>query len=71
MLQNGLYEDTLIDSSKVRIFNANYACNREPNAIDAGLSYPSLAVNVTLENLKEDTGTPKYIRCDNGTEFIS
>lgn len=24
-----------------------------------------------LEHLKEEVGTPKYIRCDNGPEFIS
>ncbi len=25
----------------------------------------------TLEYLKKGIGTPKYIRCDNGSEFIS
>ena len=63
--------DALSDGRKVRVFNVIDDCNREAIAIDAGLSYPARAVIETLENLKEDIGTPKYIRCDNGPEFIS
>ncbi|WP_240531761.1 IS3 family transposase, partial [Maribacter sp. 4G9] len=63
--------DALIDGRKLRVFNVIDDCNREAIAINAGLSYPARAVVETLENLKEEIGTPKYVRCDNGPEFIS
>lgn len=63
--------DLLTDGRKVRVFNILDDCNREAVAIEAGLSYPARAVIETLENLKQEIGTPKYIRCDNGPEFIS
>jgi putative transposase len=59
------------DSRKPRVFNVIDDCNREAIAIDVGLCYPTRAVVETLNNLKEEIGTPKYIRCDNGPEFIS
>ena len=63
--------DTLTDSRSVRVFNVIDDCNREALAIDAGMSFPARAVVETLEELKKEIGTPKYIRCDNGPEFIS
>ena len=63
--------DALIDGRKVRIFNVIDDCNREALSIDIGLTYPARAVTETLENIKEELGTPKYIRCHNGPEFIS
>ena len=39
--------------------------------IQAGLRYPARAVIETLEHLREEIGTPWYVRCDNGPEFIS
>jgi len=63
--------DALTDGRKVRVFNVIDDCNREALAIDSGLSYPARAVIETLEQLKEEVGVPKYIRCDNGPEFIS
>ena len=63
--------DGLTDGRKVRVFNVIDDCNREALAIDVGLTYPARAVIETLEQLKEEIGTPKYIRCDNGPEFIS
>jgi len=63
--------DALTDGRKLRVFNVIDDCNREALVINAGLSYPARAVVETLENLKEEIGTPKYIRCDNGPEFIS
>mgnify|MGYP000515951501 CR=1 FL=1 len=63
--------DALTDGRKLRVFNVMDDCNRESIAIDVGLSYPARAVIETLNNLKEEIGTPKYIRCDNGPEFIS
>jgi putative transposase len=63
--------NALTDGRKVRVFNVIDHCNREAVAIEVGLSYPARAVVETLENLKEEIGTPKYMRCDNGPEFIS
>jgi putative transposase len=63
--------DALTDGRKVRIFNAIDDCNREALAVQVGLSFPARAVVETLNNLKEEIGTPTYIRCDNGPEFIS
>ena len=63
--------DALTDGRKVRVFNVIDDCNREALAIEAGLSYPARAVVETLEHLKQEVGTPKYVRCDNGPEFIS
>lgn len=58
--------DALTDGRKVRVFNVIDDCNREAIAINASLSYPSRAVVETLERLKEEIGTPKYVRCDKG-----
>jgi len=63
--------DALTDVRKVRVFNIIDDCNREALAVELGLSYPARAVVETVSNLKEEIGTPKYIRCDNGPEFIS
>ena len=63
--------ETLTDSRKVSVLNVIDDCNREALVIDAGLSYPARAVVETLENIKEEIGTPKYFRCDNGPGFIS
>ena len=63
--------DVLSDGRKVRVFNVMDDCNREALAMDVGLNYPARKVVETLENLEEEIGLPKTIRCDNGPEFIS
>ena len=63
--------DSLINGRKVRVFNIIDDCNREALAIDVGLSFPARAVVETLDNLKQEIGLPKFIRCDNGPEFIA
>lgn len=63
--------DALTDGRKVRLFNVIDDCNREALTITAGLSFPARAVVESLKELKEEIGVPKYIRCDNGPEFIS
>lgn len=63
--------DALTDGRKVSVFNVIDDCNREALVINAGLSYPVRALFETLEQLKEEIGTPKHVRCDNGPEFIS
>ena len=64
-------DDTLIDERKLRVFNVIDDCNREATAIDAGLSYLTRAFVEMWNNLKEEVGATKYIRCDNCPEFIS
>jgi len=63
--------DSLTSGRTVRVFNVIDDCNREALACDIGLSFPARAVIETMENLKAEIGTPKYIRCDNGPEFLS
>lgn len=63
--------DVLTDGRKVRGFNVIEDCNREATAIEAILSCPARTVIKTLENLKEEIGTPKYIRYDNDPKFTS
>lgn len=63
--------DVLTNGRRLRVFNVIDDCNREALAIDVALSYPAKTVVETLENIKEEIGIPKYIRCDNGPEFIS
>lgn len=61
----------LADGRKVLVFNGIDDFNWESIASEAPLSYPSRAVIKTLENLKEQIGVPKFIRCDKVTEFTS
>lgn len=63
--------DVLSDGRKVRVFNVIDDCNREALLVESALSFPARAVVETLEHLKEEIGVPKYIRCDNGPEFLS
>lgn len=72
MLEYGFFmSDTLTDNRKLRVLNVIDDCNREAVSITAGLSYPARALVETLENLKQEIGTPRYIRYDKGPEFIS
>ena len=63
--------DTLSDGRKVRILNIMDDCNREALAVDPALNYPARRVVETLEQLEEEIGLPKTVRCDNGPEFLS
>ena len=63
--------DALLDGRKLHVLNVIDDCSREAIAIDEGFSYPASEVVETLENFQEEIGTPQYISCDNGPEFIS
>lgn len=63
--------DTLTDGRKLRVLNIIDDCNREALTVSAGLSFPARALVEELNNLKQEIGVPKFIRCDNGPEFIS
>ena len=63
--------DVLSDGRKIRVLNIIDDCNREALLVKGALSFPARAVVENLEILKEEIGVPKYIRCDNGPEFLS
>ena len=63
--------DTLTDGRKLRVLNIIDDCNREALATKAALSFPARSLVEVLGHLTEEIGLPKYIRCDNGPEFLS
>lgn len=63
--------DSYEDGRAFRVLNVIDDYNRECLVIENGISMPSLRVTRILERLGEEVGYPKYIRTDNGPEFIS
>jgi putative transposase len=63
--------DNLTDGRSFRTFNVIDDFNREGLAIDVDFSLPSARVIRSLEQIIEQRGKPKMIRCDNGPEYIS
>jgi putative transposase len=63
--------DSLIDGRTLRVLNVIDDHNRESLLIEGAISFPSRRVIQGLEQLKEEIGLPKFIRTDNGPEFIS
>ena len=63
--------DSYEDGRTLRVLNIIDDHNRESLAIQGALSMPSARVIRVLEQLEEELGLPKYIRTDNGPEFIS
>ena len=63
--------DSFEDGRTLRVLNIIDDYNRESLANVGSLSMPSGRVTRVLEALEEDLGLPKYIRTDNGPEFIS
>jgi len=63
--------DTLIDGRQLRVLNIIDEYNRESLVNEGGISLPSSRVIRSLNRLIEELGKPKYIRSDNGPEFIS
>lgn len=61
----------LSNGSKFRTFNVLDDFNREGLDIEVEVSLPSLRVMRSLEQIIEERGKPKVIRCDNGPEYIS
>jgi len=62
--------DSLESGRKVRILNIMDDYNREALWIDPQYHYPGEKVVAALEVLAMDRGLPRYIRVDNGPEFI-
>ena len=63
--------DSLSNGRKFRTFNVLDDFNRECLTIEVDTSLPSARVIRSLEIIGEERGFPKYIRSDNGPEFIS
>lgn len=63
--------DTLEDGRPFRILNVIDDCNRECLVCEGSISFPSLRVIRVLDQIAERTGYPKYLRTDNGPEFLS
>jgi putative transposase len=63
--------DSLVDGRKFRILNVMDDFNRESLALEADTSLPALRVIRVLEEIVKERGKPKYLRTDNGPEFIS
>ena len=63
--------DSLANGRPFRTFNVIDDFNREGLAIDVDFSMPSLRVIRSLEQIIEQRGKPKAIRCDNGPEYVS
>ncbi len=63
--------DSLSDGRTFRVLNIIDDCNRACLQNKGSISYPSLGVIRILTQLGEEVGFPKYIRTDNGPEFIS
>ena len=63
--------DVLMDERKIRVLNVIDDYNRECIVATGSLSYPSTKVIKALNAAIELYGKPKYIRTDNGPEFIS
>ena len=63
--------DSFEDGRTLRVLNIIDDHNRESLAVEGSLSIPSARVIRVLSQLEEEIGLPKYIRTDNGPEFIS
>jgi len=63
--------DALDDGRSFRVLNVIDDYNRECLISEGSISFPSARVIRELEQIKEERGLPKYIRTDNGPEFIS
>ena len=63
--------DSLTDGRRIRVFNVLDDYNREALMTKVGISFPAQRVTRLLNQLVEERGKPKYIRCDNGTEFTA
>ncbi len=63
--------DALWSGRRFRTFNVNDDFNRESMKIEIDTSLPSARVIRALDELIEMRGSPRWLRLDNGPEFIS
>ncbi len=63
--------DACLNGTKLKILAVLDEYTRECLALTAGTSFRSLCVQSILSRLFSERGAPKYLRSDNGSEFIS
>ena len=63
--------DGLTNGRKFRTFNVLDDFNRECLTVEVDTSLPSIRIIRSLEVIGSECGYPKYLRSDNGPEFIS
>jgi putative transposase len=63
--------DLLTDGSKIRLLTIVDIFSRESLALEVDFHFKSTQVVEVLRRLVAERGTPEFIRCDNGPEFVS
>jgi len=63
--------DNLADGRKIRLLTIVDNFSRECLAIDVGPGFKGTDVAHVLTNIVAERGRPRWIRCDNGPEFVS
>jgi len=64
-------QDATADSRKLRLLTLIDEFTRENLAIEMDRNMPAKAVITVLDRVMADRGTPKFLRSDNGPEFIA
>ena len=63
--------DNLADGRKIRLLTIVDNFSRECVALEVAASFNGAAVAAVLSRAVRERGSPRFIRCDNGTEFVS
>ncbi len=64
-------EDQLVTGRKLRILTVTDEFTRESVGIEVDLRLPAEKVKQTLAQTIANRGSPGYLRCDNGPEFVA
>jgi len=67
----GFVADQLSDGRRFRALTVMDVFTRESLAIEVGQKLKGEDVVSILNEIRRDRGTPKFLRCDNGSEFTS
>lgn len=63
--------DTCLNGSKLKVLAIIDEYTRECLALEVGTSFRSIRVQSVLSRLFSERGAPKFLRSDNGSEFIA
>lgn len=64
-------QDSTLSGRKLRLFAVTDEFTRESLLIEIGRSFKAVDVQAGLKRLFRKHGQPKFIRCDNGPEFVA